>query len=786
MIDSLFWMMGCSMNAKDAQNHYIRNVSRKNAARLVCMALSLLLALIVSFVIPEIQSAKRARINQCAEQLNPAELMVDVTYPSMAFNDELHALQDQGVTVERVSVSPVYYEHRGNKVLTYLMSGYPQLDDDDAVISRSFADAWGLHVGDQITFEGVDTTWTVSSIEEISAEVTRDADVAGYVKVKSMDKQLPLSGTLLFLTGSMSESKLEDDLKTVENGYTYETHTNRVQQLYNDLDRETATLSVINVIGFVLSLCVLTSSLYVIVIDAAEDLKHMMLAGISRRIAYHAMVRATAPAVYFPLIAAFILSFPITLALANFQGVILSLDILVSLSMSSFIPILLVNIFVLFIFHRLILRVVYRIDLIPQRAKKKHWVGIGTISILVVCLLLSFFLFTLILQSGQSVSVCLVVLLSMVAMALMLLLIVWLLSRLSVWHRWPSLLLALGFIRKNRLAFVLQITNLALLAVILLVGFTLGSNLRDSLDKHTSQVLPYTYIMRSTSPAELASTLEHQDTIKSYSELTIQQATVSDAPNARIQSLRLLSNVDGEKPQFKITQGENFTDANSNDVLVSERLAGANDLRVGSTLAVQTSSGSYESFIVRGLYDSGGINDNWVLLNMPQEGSNQIFLVQSDDPQFLSNLHGVYVADVSIVGEYLLRQANNFLASFRMLFFLVLASSVLFNINISLMIEQGNSKEYAILRAVGVWSTYGPSQWKARTIAVIVLSFGFSLAFYTILSNFIMQSITGHNTNVDLIPILLAVFINILIAATSIFALRHKDPEEEVMQLKST
>lgn len=732
---------------------YSKQDLQKNKMPMFIIAFSIFLAMLVSLVIPQIQMSKQQYLNENNENLSKADLMVDVNYPSSKFDQKIAQYEKDGIKLEQISVTPSYFEYNGNQITVYLLSGYHHLKNDEVIISRNFANSNSIKVNDRIQLAGFEKKVRVIAIEELPADVTTDAEVAGYIKMKTSNESAVKSNNLLFISGRNGDT-LKQELKKIENGYKYFTYQERQEKMYGIIDKEMGALSLISSVGFILSIAVLTSGIIMLIVKSKKDLANMMLVSIRKKDIIKAMKLEINIIIFIPLAFSIILCLPVSLVVMKLQ------NITVAISISYFTNLLKFIVFdvLLFLFYRnLTLHYIKKIDpiLVQKGENGLEKVRFRDILLYLIPFPLTMVIYSALLQSGVSVATNIFVAGAILVTFLVVWIIVSLVSALPIWNHWNVTLYSFHHLRSNKMTFIIKTLNLILLVFFILVGFSLSDSLKQAVDENLTMNIPYNYAVRSTDIKDVENVLDTSDDIKGYMKMDYIITKVENEEISNKSILLMNENSSKGKLNFQIVKGEKISKNDTSQVLISEKYANAYKLTLGSELRVFENN-KIKKYTIKGIYDSGGINVNWIIKSSDNRYDNIIYLVKYKAGRNPVGLKDCYISNMAMIGDYTLSQMNDFLKSFKLLSFLFILSAVVFNINTVYIGQLLLKKDLAIMEALGIKKDIVPKQIWVESITMTVTSLLISTFLYLGIVNIMVQFIAKGSTHFDFSILMIA------------------------------
>lgn len=735
---------------------------KRNKFPIFCISISLFLAMLVSLVIPLIQIGKEQFINDLKVQLNTADLMVTANYTSVDFNNKIDSLEkEEGIHLSQIDISPSYLKKENNQIIVYFLTGYDNLKNDDVIVSKNFADKNNIKIGDNIKLSSLETTITVTAIEQVPVEVTLDAEVAGYVKLGDQSSLVSGGGnSILFLSGK-DGNLLKDELSEIEEGYKYYTYQERQDQLYGTIDKEMGALSLISSVGFISSISVLVSGIMMLVIKAKKDIANLMLISIKRKDIIKAMKAEVNLVIFIPLVLATIVSIPLSMILLKFQGLTMLIS---SDAILKVVTIIIFDLILFGIYRNLALMIIKKFD--PIFIEKGES-GIRKIKFYEKIYYLapfpiSMFIYSAILQSGASVSINIFLSISIIILFFVLWGFVSVLSSFPFWKRCKLTMYTFQSLRSNKIVFVIGALNLTMLICFIFIGFNLSSTLKTSIDKNLATNIPYNYMVRSLNEKQLEESLNSSSNLTGYIKMDYLETKIED-DNIKDKSILLMNrkSVKGNL-ELQILNGDDLNKDDDMKVLVSEKYANAYNIEIGAKLDVYE-NGKTNKYTVKGIYDSGGINVNWLIKESENSYGKAIYLVKYNNNENPSNLSDCYISNVALIGEYSLSQANSFLESFKLLSFIFILSAIIFNINVVYMGQQLLRKDFAILEAIGIGNVIIKKQMLIKALTTVILSLIASTILYTLIMNMMIQMIAKGNATLDIFTFVITCVISIIV-----------------------
>ena len=272
----------------------------------------------------------------------------------------------------------------------------------------------------------------------------------------------------------------------------------------------------------------------------------------------------------------------------------------------------------------------------------------------------------------------------------------------------------------------------------------MGEILKTSIDKNFKTRVPYNYIiMETANNDQLVDTLSSSKNVNGYLAMHYIQGEVT---NENIKNKNIsINEIDSKhtKLRFSLIKGKQIYEGNKDQILVSENYATMNHLKIQDTLSVKNKYGIKE-YKIKGIYDSAGINDNWILKESQQQFTNVFYLVNFKNPSRLQEIKNSHIVDINTIGQYVLFQMHDFFRSFQYMSFLFIFSAVLFNITMMYLEQQLSARDFMIMHILGLKSRLlFPSMLVKSVVTVIIALFTAWLLYICTISTLVQMVING-------------------------------------------
>ncbi len=709
------------------------NVNQVRGTRVLWLliAVSTLIAAAVSLAIPQVMHSSKQHADDVAASAVGADLRVVAPFGSAAFDDALAQAQSKGEaqSVERHGLHMSSVKVGDNYQLVVVVDGEQAVAADGAVLSASLASKLHVGVGDRV--EVRDTALTVERIETAGGPDST-AEAFGYIKTRASDWGPTYAQSILIESGTPDE--LSDELEAAETGFTYTTVSSQRAKMAEQLATSFLGLNALSTMCMLSTVLSLFSCVLLVLRQRRSHVAIMRMVAVpirSIRFAFvYELMMIVTPAILIgtslsPLLAQVILAQ---------QDIHLRLSI--GVLFAGFAYFFLVYSVCLF----LLSKPMVHIDAYDITRGDGSGVSIRVAdtftAILTFFLAMTLFYCVVILgESKMFVSSVLVMVVVCVFGILG-----WVAIALATLPRWRSRLVQFTSrtTRAATLSTTSTVVSMALLLWFILFGFGLGPVFKQSFNDNLGAKLSYNYLVVEERGVSVGEKIDGADAVSGWTRMYCDNGTVGDNGATHAVTLAGVDRSQYETP-FKSTSGTDLLSLNDGEVLISDRLSDQLGVRVGDTLSVDRGDEKV-GYVVAGSYDSGTVNDNYVLF--PVEGEVEaprvLDLVQASDSSFLSDLRGVTVADVSSIGEAYGSLIASFLVLFQQLCMVCVVAIFFFNVSLIVM-KYVQPKDLVICRAIGVPRHFLVGSFMLRQLLSFALSALLAIALFRLVSSAVVS-----------------------------------------------
>lgn len=675
---------------------------KNNIVSISLISISILITMTISLIIPQLEVNKQQNLDTTIKESSKDDLMIVQSYQSQGFSSKLNEMIDNDIEVNQINYAPIYLNENSNSVMIYLLSGYDNIKENTIIISKNLADNYSIKIGDKVKLKNVHTTSEVivSKIEDTPVDINDDAKVTGYIKANNIVPAYN-SNTNIYFINSSNLDELQSDLKKIEPGFLYKTLEDRSNEMFQLLDIQIASLNLIGIVGYVLSISVALTGFVMIIVRCKRDIANLIILGLSRKDIMKAFKIETNMVLFIPLIISVMLSIVISNLILKSENISYLFD---EQNMLRLLLFGLFNIFVFAIYRGIaissiktmnVLKIIKNENgMINKKFKIKLIIGVIFIPVIICS-------YAVLLMSGTSIMVSILLSICLILMIILLYFLISVILKFPLWKCKKASLYISKNISFKKLIYVISMVNLSLLLLFIMIGFHLGSMLHDSVEYSINKTLPYNLMMKSENVNELKQVLNESNDVSGFSVIAYSDGVIGN-DNIGDKKVRI-NEIESDQygAAFKLVKGDDVFSGNSNDVLISEAYSKAYKIELGDSIRIKI-DGVLKEYGVKGIYDSGGINNNWMLKSSNNDFNQLILLVKSYDKKILNQVENTYVADADSIGSYIKKNTETFLNSFKYICILFTFASLVFNINLMKLMKETDKKEDSIIRVLGI------------------------------------------------------------------------------------
>ncbi|MCL6602467.1 MAG: hypothetical protein K6T94_06265 [Paenibacillus sp.] len=723
---------------------YNARKQKSNYLLYLFVMLSVAIAVSISLSIPQIISETNRYLTGQAEELNGADLKVEGSYASNAFDLKVKQLKSEGLEVSKSTAVSTNFKQGNQQVFGSLIIGDYRLKEDEIILYSNLAEELNLKPNSQVNIGS--HTYRVKAIENTPKGVDGQSEMVGYGKVSFYKITTEIPYTYLTLIHSEEIEKVKAALKDAEPGYIYTTIEDQYDDIEEELNTNAATLNILNTMCYIMTIMSVLSSIFMIIVHRQQDIAIMRMLSIRMKSIRRALRMELYLVFIIPVLLGSAASIPLARQLlmsngirnTNFETSILGKV------MAGFLLFLVIY----FIFINIATKAleaitpmfVVRNDAVSWKRSKRKVTGLSILFTLITLLIYAIYV-----GRGSALMSSLLIVLFIAVFFVITLLCIKLLSSLPFKNKlW---IYTTKSIKANRYTFVITVLSLTLTSLFLLVGYTLEKTVRDSYTSGIEQKVNYNYLVVSEDAAKLENALIESPEVEGFTKIYRHSGIILNNKDF-LKSVQIgYVNEDDYSIKYKILQGEDLFEGSVNEVLISSAYSEQIHVKLGDTLRMEE-AGSQRNYRIKGIYEAGQVNETFIL--KPSTNSSQgslLFLVKASSSEFKDSINNVSLMHISIMGMSIMKRMQDFLTIFKWLCWICILSSILFNLNIVYMNYLNEYKESVIIRALGIGKGFLYKYLAIKSIFALLLSLLMSLGLYVILITLALTAIFKVNLN---------------------------------------
>lgn len=732
-------------------------------------ALSIFLTTLISLLVPQITINNKEVMDRSVREVNGGSLIIQANYPSKKFNDELEVLKKEGYEVNINAVANGYYKSNNNKkTVGRLISGNFNISENEIILYKSISNNLDIKVGDKVEVKSSENgvkSYIVKKIENMPCGVDGDSKTLGYGKILSYKNTKVKSSSLVIINGGDGE-KLKERLKNIEDGYVYTSLKDREKLTQRDIDNEIISYSVITEMVYILSIITIITITVMILLKRKRDLAILKMLGISNTNLKMGIILELSLTIIIPILLAGICSFKLSsyILIFNETSELIGACEKIKIIFKGII----FNLLLFFIFLNMALRIMKNIkplsiirnntDELRKNSKKIIFSSIVLIPIIL-------FLYSLYIGRLSAFAGGILIILFLGIFLLITVLVLKLLTLIPFKN--SVLLYTFKNIRKNFMSFTMILLSITMSIVFLLMGFTLGNTVKDSMNTAIESSLPYKYILLTKNDKNLDKDLVKNKYVNNYSKFYNINGKVTNS-NIKFKSITIAEvKNDDYKAKYKILEGEDIFQGDKEGVLISNKYKKINKLNIGDFINVETLYGNFR-YKIKGVYDGGEFNSQSILKQYSGIGQETInYMINSNSDKWMNNIKDSYIVSVDFLSTSISHMINKLLDIFKVLCFFSIFSSILFNINMVYMNYIENKKDESIIVALGIGKEFCIKYQMVKVMLLIATSTVMGFGIYALVLKTVLKLFLNAKVFISPMYLLGTIIISIMLSIIS-------------------
>lgn len=770
------------MKWSDIFKKYNLQMLRNNKVVNIFMVISVMVAVSISLAIPQIETGLDEYWSGNAAVVNGADLKVEASYSSDEFDKKMEELRkSMNITEASVSNSTI---SKGNKELyADLLAGDFDLDSKQAIISNNLATLLNISEGDSIKVGTGE--YIIKGIEKFASGVNKQAEEMGYIKIAAdQDENTHSFCRLYFINGSNCE-EVRENLMEIAPNYRYTSIQDVKEKFEEQNSTNIMSLNMLNTISIVMTVLSIVSGMILIISGSRRDIAVMRLEAIDVATIKKAFQAQFALLILPSVPAGAIVSFFVAKVILSGNGIDYSLttNIMVKLVLG-----IVLFAFIYSVYIKISCAIIKQINPMTvlraeqDKIKKGKIVRKGILFTLFVLIIYSFYVGSDNILAG-SIIILLLFMIFYATVFVLLNIITGIKPGKGIY------IYTIANIKENRNSTILIILSLSFTVLFFLVGFNLGKIIADNYNLGLNNKIEYNYMLSTGNEEEIKSVLKQNEETGYYTKLNLYDGIIYGKDNEK--NKVVLCGIEEEEYGIKyhLVEGMELFASGTEGILVSAELAQSLNLNIGNKLVVEISECVTE-YTIKGIYDSGGMNSNHIL--MPEHEVNAdkkgfMYLARIDAVETLDMLENVQIVNIQNIGNALEDAMQDFFGIFRSICIICIVSSVIFNINLLYVDTLEKRKNHVIMRAIGMGKNSLYKSLLYQSVIVLILTLALSVGTFCLPIHFMMYMLFGVSNSISAgmmtAPILLALLLIVIIFMMPFNGIRKMHGYEELREL---
>lgn len=725
--------------------------------------ISIILAVSISLAIPQVNYSLNNNWKKQAYEQNGAALKVEMSFDSTEFNEKIKQIN------EEIDEKKEFFEFsssikKGKKqTFSDVLLGDYNLNSNEVILSNNVSKVLKASIGDSIEIFG--NKYKVKGIEDKIKAVGVQGQQMGYVKVSKVEVDTNKAYSKLMLINCNNAKEIKKQLESAEDKFTYTTVSDIEKQIDEKVSSNTMALSVLNTMSIIMTIMSLISSIFLLITRSSKEIAIMKITAIDCK----EIKKAFRFQFYFYMLPAVLVGSFLSILLTKF--ILKMNDIVYRIDVSSIKKIVIGAILFIIIY---MIYIIIASDLIKkieplavikvaeEKIKKRKIIILSLLFTIVSLIVYAKYVGSSSVMSGSIVIIVLIGVFFIISFIFISIIT-------SIKFRKAINKYYMLHMKEKKNAIILTILSLSFTILFFLVGFTLSKTIGDSFDKGLRSKINYNYMITSSDFVNVENKLLQNDQTGKYTKLYRNNALFYYKEKVdRVVNLCGINPNDYEV-KFKILKGSDVFEGNKSEVLISSKMADELDLKINDMVRINIKGVDYE-YKIKGIYEAGTINTDDILIqkeSLPIEYDNVLYLASIKSSKIVDNLTNVSIVGVQSIGMSLEKSMNNVLKIFKVLCFICIISSIVFNINIVYMNSIEDFRNFVVMRALSLSKKALYKNIIIEIGIILVMTLIMSLGIYFILLKLFMKMLFGVSvlltTKMIVLPIIISLIIIIII-----------------------
>lgn len=753
------------MNSRELFKIYFSKQLTNNKGILFLVTLSLIISFSISIFVPIISHNHKAKIINNIDKINGGDIKIEGNIVLEDIEDEVFKIDDTAEIQKNYVRSSTIKSRNDNKFIFDLLIGDYNLAENEIILAEKLADQYGYAVGDEIEIlvNSNYERFIINVIDSVDTGVPGQSEFIGYGKISEKYLLETVGEPRLITINSKSADVIEEKLADKFPNLKIKTIEDTRKEQESSIEMQNVSMNLLNVMGYILMMSVLAGTIMMFLIKYRRDISILKLLFIKNKVIKKGLFIEFFSVGMVSLVLSLPISYIAQQIISNSLGIqnIGTNSEIIKLMIRGFV----INFAVLIIIVKMLSSTVGTIS--PLSLLNKDYSGLykklkrmGLV--LLPLVLVSIFAYGIF--SGQSaIFKGFMVIIVLIAMLLLILSIAF-----FIITKIPTRIEVLNYtsktFRNEKGINILLILNTTLLLIFFIIGFKFPDLFKLTYDQELEQELPYNYMIVSKDLDSVAVEIEEKlDKDESFT-LVSQENGLMVFEDEFVDIVETGIDVEYYNNKFKIIEGKNLIETDKDGILISKDLKSQEGLKVNDEIQIATEENLTE-YYVRGIYENGTINSNWILRS-ETDRENSMILLKADKDIAKIELSDASIASLALVGEMMLSKADGFLKGFRYICIIFSGSALLFNVLLMISNSSMKKREFTIIRALSKGESFIKKSVIINFIYSLILSSICALAVYWIVGQFIFKILLDLEMVLDnrifIMTILLATIFNFI------------------------
>ncbi|MGX7108690.1 ABC transporter permease [Facklamia miroungae] len=749
------------MNSRELFKLYFSKQLTENKSILLLVVISLIIGFSISIFVPIISYNQNKAITNNVDKINGGDIKIEGNMILEDIKAELFKIDSNAEIIKNNVMGSVIKEKKDNKFIFDLLIGDYKLNEDEIILAGNTADYFGYKRGDEIEIlvNNGYKKFTINGIENISSGVTSQAEFIGYGKINQNHLSEKAGEPNLIIINSKSVDIIKDKFENKFPNLKLTTIEDARKDQEDSIKMQSVAMNLLNVMGYILMMSVLAGTIMMFLIKYRRDISILKLLFIKNTVINRAIFIE-----FFSIgIVSLVLSLPISFIA---QQIITNSLGIQNTGINSQILILIfrgfiINFFLLMITVKVLSSAAGAIS--PMSLLNKDYTDlfkkIKRLGIILLPLILvSMFLYGVFSGENMLLLSFFMILVLMSILLLMLLLMFFILTKIPVKNE--VLNYTSKTFRNEKGINILLILNTTLLLIFFLIGFKFPNFLKLTYDEKLENDIPYNNMIASEDLDNIAIELKEKlDGDKTFTLFSSEDGLMVFEDKI-VDIFEVGVDIKNYNNKFKVIEGEDLIETEKDGILISEDFKSKEGLKINDEIQIVTQEKISKHYI-RGIYDNGTINSNWIL--KPKiDKENSMILLKTDKEISELEISNAVIASLDQVGQAMLKKADEFLRGFRYICLIFSGSALLFNV--LLMMSNGSMKmrDFTIIRALSKKDSFIKISTVINFLYATILSSVCAVTTYWLVGQFVFKIILDLEMVLDNKTVIMTIVLSVI------------------------